>query len=124
MSILYRNVRFVLFRKNSFVHHQNSVIIFDVQIHRDGPNISLMESWCVFPLQVPIRKPIFIVGHYRTGTTFLNWLLACDPQFRYASNCNPFFGFFFFFCNFQMLLRYYIHKKPHLDNKKNQRPNL
>ena len=28
-------------------------------------------------------SPLFIVGHWRTGTTFLHQLLALDPQFNY-----------------------------------------
>ena len=32
------------------------------------------------PEAVPPR-PVFIIGHYRSGTTHLNNLLGCDPQF-------------------------------------------
>lgn len=31
---------------------------------------------------LPIDHPVFIVGTYRTGTTHLHRLLACDPRFR------------------------------------------
>ncbi|OPX36341.1 MAG: hypothetical protein B1H11_07615 [Desulfobacteraceae bacterium 4484_190.1] len=31
---------------------------------------------------VPVRKPLFITGFPRTGTTFLHNLLACDPRAR------------------------------------------
>jgi hypothetical protein len=29
------------------------------------------------------QQPLFVVGHWRTGTTLLHDLLACDPQFSY-----------------------------------------
>ncbi len=29
------------------------------------------------------QSPLFILGHWRTGTTLLHELLACDPQFSY-----------------------------------------
>ncbi len=33
-------------------------------------------------LEVPIKKPLFIIGANRTGTTYLQWMLSLDPQFR------------------------------------------
>jgi hypothetical protein len=36
------------------------------------------------------RPPIFIIGHWRTGTTLLHELLACNPQFAFASNYDCF----------------------------------
>jgi hypothetical protein len=36
-------------------------------------------------LDVPIRRPLFILGFPRTGTTFLHKLLACDPNARSMS---------------------------------------
>ena len=35
--------------------------------------------------QVPVSKPLYIVGLPRSGTTFLQWLLSCDKQFRYLT---------------------------------------
>ncbi len=35
-------------------------------------------------LDLPVRAPIFIVGLPRSGTTFLQWLLARDPSLRHA----------------------------------------
>jgi hypothetical protein len=29
------------------------------------------------------KQPIFVIGHWRTGTTLLHELLTCDPQFSY-----------------------------------------
>jgi hypothetical protein len=31
---------------------------------------------------IVIAKPVFIIGYFRTGTTFLNRMLACDARFR------------------------------------------
>ncbi len=36
------------------------------------------------------KPPIFIVGHWRTGTTMLHELLTCDPQFAFPSNYDCF----------------------------------
>ena len=33
-------------------------------------------------LNVEIKKPLFIIGPARTGTTYLQWLLSLDNQFR------------------------------------------
>ncbi|MBX2813846.1 MAG: sulfotransferase [Myxococcales bacterium] len=32
-----------------------------------------------------VRAPIFVLGHYRSGTTHLWNILSCDPQFAYPS---------------------------------------
>ena len=32
------------------------------------------------------KEPVFIIGHYRTGTTYLHMLLAKDRNFGYLSN--------------------------------------
>ncbi len=37
-----------------------------------------------FAHQVAVKRPVFIIGHMRTGTTFLQWLMACDPTFRFV----------------------------------------
>ncbi|MCG8651778.1 MAG: sulfotransferase [Pirellulales bacterium] len=31
----------------------------------------------------PDKDPVFIIGHWRSGTTYLHDLLACDPEFGY-----------------------------------------
>ena len=33
-------------------------------------------------VQIPVNNPLFIIGIPRSGTTFLNWFLSCDKQFR------------------------------------------
>ncbi|MFO0877515.1 MAG: sulfotransferase [Gemmataceae bacterium] len=47
----------------------------------------LQESWFGSRLdQTPLRgAPVFIIGHWRTGTTLLHELLALDPQFGYPT---------------------------------------
>ncbi|HZP13380.1 MAG TPA: sulfotransferase [Nevskiaceae bacterium] len=44
--------------------------------------LSLLERRESPALKAP---PVFIVGHWRSGTTFLHELLVCDPQFAYPS---------------------------------------
>lgn len=47
---------------------------------------STYERWQVERLpQTPQAPPIFIVGHWRSGTTFLYNLLSRSPQFAYVS---------------------------------------
>lgn len=36
------------------------------------------------------HPPIFIIGHWRTGTTWLHELLTCDSQFAFPSNYDCF----------------------------------
>ena len=44
-----------------------------------------------FTRQRPIHpEPIFIIGHWRSGTTYLHYLLAKDKQFAYCSNADAF----------------------------------
>lgn len=44
--------------------------------------------------QTPITQaPIFIIGHYRSGTTFLHQLLALDGQFGYFTNVDTLFPY-------------------------------
>lgn len=35
--------------------------------------------------RVEVKKPIFILGHHRSGTTFLHYVLSRNPQFAYCS---------------------------------------
>lgn len=35
--------------------------------------------------QVQVKEPIFIIGHWRSGTTFLHYLLGQDPKLGYVS---------------------------------------
>lgn len=40
---------------------------------------AVWRGQCIMP---PIVAPLFILGHWRTGTTWLHELLSCDPQLR------------------------------------------
>ena len=48
---------------------------------------SAYERWQVArsPLPTQTKSPIFIVGHWRSGTTFLHSVLCQSPQFAYTS---------------------------------------
>ena len=55
---------------------------------------SILNSWCrrrekaTFGAQVDqveVPPPLFIIGHWRSGTTLLHNLLACDPQFAFPT---------------------------------------
>lgn len=40
------------------------------------------------------HDPVFILGHWRSGTTFLHYLMACDPQFGVMTNFRTFYPWF------------------------------
>jgi hypothetical protein len=45
----------------------------------------------VFARPRPLHpEPIFIIGHWRSGTTYLHYLLAKDKQFAYCTNADAF----------------------------------
>jgi len=48
--------------------------------------LRLQALWDAHPeiMNLPVSRPIFIVGLPRSGTTFLHWLLARDPALRVA----------------------------------------
>lgn len=52
----------------------------------------VQESWYGSRLdRTPIREPpLFIIGHWRTGTTLLHELLALDPRFGYPTTYHCF----------------------------------
>jgi hypothetical protein len=54
--------------------------------------VYLLEATLFMFLRIPAihPKPIFIIGHWRSGTTYLHNLLANDPQFGYCSNLDAF----------------------------------
>lgn len=41
--------------------------------------------WVPGSLEAQVRAPVFILGHWRSGTTLLHNLLAQDPQFAYPN---------------------------------------
>jgi len=46
------------------------------------------------------KPPIFIIGHWRSGTTYLHNLLTKDPQFGYVTTLQAFFPNSFISKNF------------------------
>jgi hypothetical protein len=57
-------------------HWVNNVLLQRLKLQRDYKQ---------FPeiMDVPVRKPLFVIGNPRTGSTFLHFLLSCDP-YAYA----------------------------------------
>lgn len=49
-------------------------------------------------LHTPIQAPVFVIGHWRSGTTFLHNLLTKDPQFGFLTleHCILTYGFLTF----------------------------
>lgn len=39
----------------------------------------------------PIKEPVFIIGHWRSGTTFVHNVISCDPQFGYCTTYQTVF---------------------------------
>jgi hypothetical protein len=40
----------------------------------------------------PHKSPVFIIGHWRSGTTYAHMLLSCDPEFAFQSKYMNFFS--------------------------------
>ncbi|MEX0648067.1 MAG: sulfotransferase [Balneolaceae bacterium] len=40
---------------------------------------------------IPAKDPVFIIGHWRSGTSFLQYLLSRDPQFGYLNKFQVIF---------------------------------
>lgn len=71
------------------------------------PDVITLLLWC--PINTPLyllsealyrrrirnvkldKPPVFVIGHWRTGTTFLHDLLACDPDKAYPTTFECFF---------------------------------
>jgi Sulfotransferase family len=60
--------------------------IEDLIVARLLRRLRIQEWWKTHPAEVnqPVEGPLVILGLPRTGTTALHYLLALDPQFRYA----------------------------------------
>ncbi len=39
----------------------------------------------------PIKSPVFIIGHWRSGTTFVHNVISCDPRFGYCTTYQTVF---------------------------------
>jgi len=79
--------------KLAFQHggvHPSRIARFLISLIRLSLNypMSLLERF-YFSNQVHLIKikeaPVFIIGHYRSGTSLMHKLLAADPRFRYIS---------------------------------------
>lgn len=58
---------------------------------------------------VEVKKPpIFIIGHWRSGTTFLHYLMAKDSQFAYLNNAQSFCPSYLFY-HLPQLAQKFIH---------------
>lgn len=67
-----------------------------------------------------IKDPVFIIGHWRSGTTFLHYLMTKDNQFGYVNNCQAFMPHLMF--SFQRTVRWltrtHLLKKRPMDDVK------
>lgn len=63
-------------------------------------------------------EPIFIIGHWRSGTTYLHYLLANDNQFGYCSNADAFMPGALFTCRWltRKILSLRLPKTRPMDN--------
>ena len=66
------------------------------------------------------KQPIFILGHWRTGTTFLHELLVSDPQHEFITLTESIFPYYFlgFSRFFNWLLSLFLPEKRPQDNMK------
>jgi hypothetical protein len=63
------------------------------------------------------NPPIFILGHWRSGTTYLHNLLTQDPQFGYISMLEASFPKSFLITNFfKFFMKSFLPKKRPMDN--------
>jgi hypothetical protein len=68
-------------------------------------------------LAVPIKPPIFVLGHWRNGTTHLHNLLAVDPRFASPNLYQVLFPHTFLSTErYGRLLRFFLEKRRPLDN--------
>ncbi len=67
-----------------------------------------------------VKNPVFIIGHMRSGTTFLHLLMSKDDQFTFASTTEAIFpGTFLTLRIFLVpLMRFIMPKKRPMDNMK------
>jgi len=64
------------------------------------------------------RQPVFIIGHWRSGTTYLHSLMIQDKQFGYVTNVHAFMPNIFLGSRklFQGFLRRFLPAKRRMDN--------
>ncbi len=68
--------------------------------------------------QTRVEPPLFVVGHYRSGTTFLHNLLALDSQFAFPNTYEARFGSTFLTTEglFSWLVKFLLPRKRPQDN--------
>ncbi|NHJ32693.1 MAG: sulfotransferase [Asgard group archaeon] len=64
------------------------------------------------------KSPVFIIGHWRSGTTLLHSLIIQDQKFAYVSNLHAFLPSIFISCGklFKPILRRFLPSKRRMDN--------
>lgn len=69
---------------------------------------------------VQIKNPVFIIGHPRSGTTFLHYLMSKDPAFGYCTTLQAMIPHLFLTCSdfFSRLLSKALPEKRPMDNMK------
>lgn len=69
-------------------------------------------------LPIKIKDPIFILGHWRSGTTFLHNLMCLDPQMSFTTTYQSIFpnNLFFFQNLFKFFMKILMPKKRPVDN--------
>ncbi len=92
LSISYFKIWWRLLRENkidnwSMVYRIWGFVMF-TQIFQLVQN--LLFSWRVKKTDIFTRQPLFIMGHWRSGTTHLHYMFARDPQFAFLNNYQAF----------------------------------
>lgn len=69
---------------------------------------------------IQIKNPVFILGHPRSGTTFLHYLMSKDPSFGYCTTLQAMIPHLFLTCSgfFSRLLSKALPEKRPMDNLK------
>ena len=68
--------------------------------------------------KIKIKSPVFIIGHMRSGTTFLHYLLSKDDRFAYATTSQTVFPWIFITLEkiITPFMRYVLPNKRPMDN--------
>ena len=69
------------------LHQLGRYLMFGTLVRLLSNRLKIQHDLASHPdiLEVPIVKPLYVLGFPRTGTTFLHNLLACDPNARSIS---------------------------------------
>jgi omega-hydroxy-beta-dihydromenaquinone-9 sulfotransferase len=78
---------------------------------------TLLYSWRINEKSVPIKPPVIIIGHWRSGTTMLHELLVHDDQFAYPTTFQCFCPAHFLITErFAPMMAFMLPKKRPMDN--------